>query len=149
MTRILAQAVTAASPDRAFDYRADPASIPEWNSTYPRVESTVGDPGVVGSQFTLVRVNGRLLKTSVVEAERPRRLVTESVQNGIKLRLTTEFTAVAAGTRVDAAYEYRVPWSRGGPIADRFLRRHIEGGLRASTGELARRLDGGAGRGAG
>ena len=137
MTRITAEAFSAASPDRVFAYRADPRLIPQWNSTYPALEGSRGDAGQAGSTYTLRRVNGKKLEVRVLEAEKPTRLVTIARQGGINLLQTTTLTAVDGGTRIEAVYDYVVPWSRGGALADRFLRPHIERGLRTSTARLA------------
>jgi uncharacterized protein YndB with AHSA1/START domain len=137
MTTIRAKALSTATPEVLFDYRTDPARIPEWNATYPALEGATGVPGQAGSTYTLRRLKGRPLEVRVLDSERPSRLVTVARQSGITLLQTTTFTAVEGGTLVESTYEYVVPWSRGGSLTDRFLRRHIEAGLLSSTARLA------------
>lgn len=139
MTTLRAEAVSAAAPEVVFDYRSDPTRIPEWNSTYPAVEAISGTPGTAGSTYTLRRSNGRPLQVRVLDAERPRKLITVARQSGITLLQTTTFTPEGSGTRIESTYEYVVPWLRGGALADHFLKPHIEGGLAGSTAKLAER----------
>ena len=95
MRRVQASAVIAASPGEVFDFLADPANLPRWQTGIVSAERTSPDPVRVGSTARVVReLAGQRMAVdlAISEYEAGRRLVLESAVSGIGVEATLDLT---------------------------------------------------------
>lgn len=99
--------VTVAFPvprEVAFDYLADPARRPEWQSSLARVEDVDGEPRV-GQTWTDVTKPGLRPRMETTELDRPRRWAERGTWRGITATLVLEFAETPTGCDVSATFE--------------------------------------------
>jgi len=101
MRRVEASAQIGASPEELFDFLADPANLPRWQTGIVSAERTSPDPVGVGSTARVVReLAGQRVAVDleITAYEAGRRLVLESAVSGIGVEATLELAPRAAGT---------------------------------------------------
>jgi uncharacterized protein YndB with AHSA1/START domain len=101
MRRVKASAEIAASPGEVFDFLADPANLPRWQTGIVSAERTSPDPVGVGSTARVVReLAGQRMAVdlAITTYEAGRRLVLESAVSGIGVEATLELSPRADAT---------------------------------------------------
>jgi uncharacterized protein YndB with AHSA1/START domain len=101
MRRVEASAVIAATPDEVFDFLADPANLPRWQTGIVSAERTSPDPVGVGSTAHVVReLAGQRMAVdlAITAYEAGRRLVLESAVSGIGVEATLDLAPRADAT---------------------------------------------------
>jgi uncharacterized protein YndB with AHSA1/START domain len=109
MRRVQASAVIAAPPEAVFDFLADPANLPRWQTGIVSAERTSPDPVGVGSTARVVReLAGQRMAVDlqITGYEAGRRLVLESAVSGIGVEATLELAPRADAT--DLRFEMMV-----------------------------------------
>jgi len=95
-----------------FDYLADPANRPAWQSSLRRVVEISGAPGA-GQRWTDVTWPGLRPAMATVAHERPRRWAERGTWHGVRADAELRFTERPGGCRVDATVMVAMP----GPTA--------------------------------
>jgi uncharacterized protein YndB with AHSA1/START domain len=95
----------AVPAETAFDYLADPAHRPAWQSTLRRVEDVEGEPGV-GQTWTDVTKPGMRPRMRTTEHVRPARWTETGHWRFVDAHLTLRFEP--AGDGCDVHYGFRV-----------------------------------------
>jgi uncharacterized protein YndB with AHSA1/START domain len=99
-----------ASPEKVFDIYADVNRLPEWEVGIREVKDVTGPGDRVGTTYA-VRYGPFSSRSEVVEAKRPRRLVTRtSGVFGLRGLGTSNLTPEGRGTRLDILYETVWPY---------------------------------------
>ncbi len=100
-----------ARPDAVWRVYADPSRIPEWQTGSPSIEDVQGAEG--DPYRTYVSRRGRLVaRTTVLEADAPRRIVTRtSAPLGLRFDTISRLEAHADGTWLHI--EVETSWPRG------------------------------------
>jgi uncharacterized protein YndB with AHSA1/START domain len=101
MRRVEASAVIAATPGEVFDFLADPANLPRWQTGIVSAERTSSGPVGVGSTARVVRelAGQRVAVDLAVTAFEPgRRLVLASAVSGIGVEATLDLVPRAEAT---------------------------------------------------
>lgn len=101
MRRVEASAVVDAPPGEVFDFLADPANLPRWQTGIVSAERTSPDPVGVGSTARVVReLAGQRMAVdlAITAYEAGRRLVLESSVSGIGVEATLELAPRADAT---------------------------------------------------
>jgi carbon monoxide dehydrogenase subunit G len=96
----------ARSPADVFAYLADPANLPEWQSSVQRI--TPPDEVAVGARFIEERSRlGRVFRSTleIVELERDRVFTIQVVDGLVTARIRHELVADGAGTRLSVLAE--------------------------------------------
>jgi uncharacterized protein YndB with AHSA1/START domain len=100
-----------AQPEEVWRIYVDPSRIPEWQTGSPVIEDVRGPGDEPGATYTSRRGPGAA-RTTVLEAERPRRLVTTTeAYLGLRFDLASRLQPEANGTRLDLRVETH--WPRG------------------------------------
>jgi len=100
-----------ARPEQVWPVYADPLRIPEWQTGSPVILDVQGMGGTPGSTYVSKRGPGSA-RTTVVEAERPHRLVTRTeAYFGLRFDVLSSLAAEADGTRLSLRAVTR--WPRG------------------------------------
>jgi hypothetical protein len=86
----------------AFDFLADPANRPLWQSSLLRVESISPERPTVGQTWVDVTAPGFRPTMETTVLDRPRTWTETGRWHGITAELTLRFTAAGAGCEVDA-----------------------------------------------
>jgi uncharacterized protein YndB with AHSA1/START domain len=108
-----------AQPDRVWGVYVDPLRIPEWQTGSPVIEEVRGAGGVVGSTYVSRRGPGAA-STTVIEADRPHRLVTATdAYLGLRLKVASRIEGTAEGTRIELQVETH--WPRGLRVLGRLI----------------------------
>jgi hypothetical protein len=89
-----------------FDYLADPARRPEWQSSLRRIEPLTAQTSGVGARWRDVTAAGIRPELSVVEHDRPRRWAEEGRWRGITAYLSLAFTP--RGEQTEAVVTFRM-----------------------------------------
>ena len=95
----------------AFDYLADPARRPEWQSSLARVEDVDGEPRV-GQTWTDVTKPGLRPRMETTVFDRPHRWAERGTWRGITATLLLEFVPTPTGCDVRADFEIVRPLRR-------------------------------------
>lgn len=127
----------AAPAAEVYAYFADPAKRPDWQSSLRRVEDVAGDGGVGTTWLDVTAVGVRPRMTTTV-AEPGVAWAETGTWRGIAADLRLELHPVAAGTRVVATFELRVP--RGLAPVGFVLRRLAPIGVRGDLRRAARAI---------
>jgi uncharacterized protein YndB with AHSA1/START domain len=89
-----------APPEDVWRIYVDPARIPDWQTGSPKIEDISGFPDEPGSTYVSRRSPGAA-KTTVVESDPPRRLVTRTqAYYGLNFDVVSELTPEGDGTRL-------------------------------------------------
>jgi uncharacterized protein YndB with AHSA1/START domain len=113
--------------ETAFDYVTDPANRPGWLESTLEVKNITEGPIGVGTSWTEVdKIAGRTMEQvmTLTEYERPRRYgyVMEVAVFGVKTgKFDITFEPEAGGTRIAFIFDYTLPGSAFGKIADKLL----------------------------
>ena len=110
MKEVAATAEIGAAPEAVFEYVADPANLPNWQTGIVSAERTTPDPVGVGSRAHVVRqLMGQRLAVDleIVEFEPGRRLSLASTVSGIAVQATLDLQPSAAGTRLTFSMRIR------------------------------------------
>ncbi|MGH2418134.1 MAG: SRPBCC family protein [Candidatus Limnocylindria bacterium] len=110
MRRVEASAEIAASPGEVFDFLADPANLPRWQTGIVSAERTSPDPVGVGSTARVVReLAGQRMAVdlAITAYEAGRRLVLESAVSGIAVEATLDLSPRADAT-TDLRFEMTI-----------------------------------------
>lgn len=91
-------------PDEVFNFLADFANNPTWQSGMQRCSWTSDDPGAVGSTYAQsARFMGREIETRFVVTERSARSISiESTKSTFPIQVTRSVEQTASGARVVA-----------------------------------------------
>jgi uncharacterized protein YndB with AHSA1/START domain len=124
-----------ADPGAVWSVYVDPRRIPEWQAGSPVIEDVRGSGDLPGSSYVSRRHPGTA-RTTVVSADRPRRLETRTeAALGLRFTVVSALQAVDEGMRLHLRVVTR--WPRGlglvGKIVERALLSRREAGK-----ELAR-----------
>jgi uncharacterized protein YndB with AHSA1/START domain len=109
MRRVEATAEIAASPGEVFEFLAEPANLPKWQTGIVSADRTSPDPIGVGATARVVReLAGQRLAVdlAVTEYEPGKRLVLESAVSGIGVVATLDLAARDAVT--DLRFEMKI-----------------------------------------
>jgi uncharacterized protein YndB with AHSA1/START domain len=101
MRRVEASGEIGATPDEVFDFLADPANLPRWQTGIVSAERTSPDPVGIGSTARVVReLAGQHIAVdlAITGYEAGRRLVLESAVSGIAVEATLDLTPRAGAT---------------------------------------------------
>jgi uncharacterized protein YndB with AHSA1/START domain len=101
MRRVEASAEIAATPDEVFDFLADPANLPRWQTGIVSAERTSPDPVGIGSTARVVReLAGQRMAVdlAITEYQAGRRLVLESAVSGIGVEAKLDLAPRADAT---------------------------------------------------
>lgn len=112
MSHLSTSIVVQAPPAVVFDYVADPANSPEWQTLVGDLGEIAGRPGGVGSSYVgYYRVAGRRVEGHfvVTAAERPGLLQLAGTTPGGWVRWTTLFEQAGEGTELKVSLEYELP----------------------------------------
>lgn len=108
-----------ADPERVWSVYVDPMRIPDWQTGSPVIEDVHGAADAPGSTYVSRRSPGKA-RTTVVAAERPRRLVTRTdAYFGLRFDVVSRLQAEGDGTRLDLHVETH--WPRGLGLLGRLL----------------------------
>ncbi len=100
-----------ASPEQVWRIYADPVRIPEWQTGSPVIEEVRGRGDQLGSTYISRRRPGAA-RTTVIEVDKPRRLVTTTeAYFGLRFDVTSSLTPRAGGTLLELRAE--TYWPRG------------------------------------
>src|SRR5437016_4558613 len=100
-----------AMPEEVWRVYVDPSRIPEWQIGSPVIEDVRGAGDRPGTTYTSKRGPG-VAQTTVLEAERPRRLVTRTqAYLGLKFDVVSRLEPEADGTQLELHAETH--WPRG------------------------------------
>jgi UDP:flavonoid glycosyltransferase YjiC (YdhE family)/uncharacterized protein YndB with AHSA1/START domain len=100
-----------AEPEDVWRIYVDPSRIPEWQTGSPVIQNVTGPGDKPGTSYTSRRSPG-VARTTVIDAEPPRRLVTRTAAYaGLRLDLTSHLKPEREGTRLDLHAETH--WPRG------------------------------------
>lgn len=112
-----------AEPEQVWRTYVDPERIPAWQTGRPVIVDVRGGGGEPGATYTSRR--GRLAaRTTVLAAERPRRVVTGTeAYLGLRLRVSSTLSAESGGTRLDLRVQTR--WPPGLRLVGRLVERAI------------------------
>jgi len=115
--------VIDAEPEQVWRTYVDPRRVPEWQTGKPVIVDVRGDGARPGS--TYVSRRGRFAaRTTVLAAERPRRIVTGTeAYLGLRLRVSSTLSALPGGTRLDLRVQTR--WPPGLRLVGRLVERAI------------------------
>jgi len=98
-------------PEEVWRVYVDPSRIPEWQTGSPVIEDVRGAGDRPGTTYTSKRGPG-VAQTTVLEAERPRRLVTRTqAYLGLQFDVVSQLEPEADGTRLELRAETH--WPRG------------------------------------
>lgn len=86
-------------PEVAFDYLADPANRPAWQSSLARVEKVAGEPRI-GQRWVDVTRPGLRPAMETTELDRPHRWAEIGRWRGLRAALALTFVADGAGSEV-------------------------------------------------
>ena len=92
-------------PEVAFDYLADPANRPAWQSSLARVEGVAGEPRV-GQRWVDVTRPGLRPAMETTELDRPHRWAEIGRWRGLRAALALTF--VAADADCEVVFEFAV-----------------------------------------
>jgi uncharacterized protein YndB with AHSA1/START domain len=124
-----------APPDAVWSVYVDPSRIPDWQTGSPVIEDVRGSGGAPGSTYISRRGPGAAT-TTVLEAERPRRLVTEThAYLGLRFTVVSTLEALEGGTRLRLRVETH--WPRGLGLLGKLVELAVLGGREAEK-ELGR-----------
>jgi uncharacterized protein YndB with AHSA1/START domain len=110
MREVSATAVIPATPDELFDFIAEPANLPRWQTGIVSAQRTTPDPVGVGSRAMIVRqLMGQQLSVELrlTGYEAGRRLVLESGASGVEVAATLDLEPADEGTRLRFAMTIR------------------------------------------
>jgi len=110
MRRVEASAEVAATPGEVFDFLADPANLPRWQTGILSAERTSPDPIGVGSTARVVReLAGQRMAVdlTITGYEAGRRLMLESAVSGIGVEATLDLAPRAGATDLRFAMTIR------------------------------------------
>ena len=108
-----------APADEVWRIYVDPRRIPDWQTGSPVIEDVTGSGDAPGSTYVSRRGPGRAT-TTVLEAERPRRLVTGTdAYLGLRFTVVSTLEALDDGTRLDLRVQTR--WPRGLGLVGRLV----------------------------
>ena len=124
-----------------YAFFVDPALRPSWQSSLRRVEDVQGDGGV-GTTWVDVTSAGVRPRMTTTLAEPGVAWAETGTWRGIEADLRLDFHPLAAGTRVVATFELRVP--RVLAPAGFVLRRLAPLGIRGDLGRAPRQVGSGA-----
>ena len=100
-----------AAPDTVWPVYVDPLRLPDWQTGSPVIEDVRGSGDVRGSTYISRRGPGAAT-TTVLEADRPRRLVTETdAYLGLRFTVVSTLEALDGGTRLRLRVDTH--WPRG------------------------------------
>jgi uncharacterized protein YndB with AHSA1/START domain len=145
MRRVEAGITIAAPPEAVFDFVADLANLPRWQSGIVSAERTSPDPVAIGSTARVVRdMAGQSLTVdlTITDFEPGRRLALASQAGGVSVTATLEMepnddaTVVRSGIEIKAGSVFMAPLegmianAAGGELAAGLerLRDAVEGG---------------------
>ncbi|HEX9634523.1 MAG TPA: SRPBCC family protein [Candidatus Limnocylindria bacterium] len=101
MRRVEASAEIASTPEEVFDFLADPANLPRWQTGIVSAERTSPDPVGIGSTARVVReLAGQRMAVDlqITAYEVGRHLVLESAVSGIGVEATLDLAPRADAT---------------------------------------------------
>ncbi|MFC4784418.1 SRPBCC family protein [Nocardioides sp. MAHUQ-72] len=128
------------SPEVAFDYLADPANRPAWQSSLAGVEGVTGEPRV-GQRWVDVTRPGLRPAMETTELDRPRRWSERGTWRGFRAVLDLAFTPTASGcdVRFDFAVEGAGPLRPVGTALTRLAVPAVRADLRRAADILSSR----------
>ncbi|WP_433874962.1 SRPBCC family protein [Sinomonas atrocyanea] len=119
-----------AAPEAVWHVYTDPRRIPEWETGSPVIEDLGGDGASAGSAYTSRR-RALVARTSVIESEPPRRLVTHTDASlGLRFDVTSELSTDGDGTRL--RLRVVTSWPRGLGVLGRVVEHALLGGREAA-----------------
>lgn len=120
----------SASPEAVWDVYVDPSRIPEWQTGSPSIEQAHGRAGEPGSSYVSRRGPGSA-RTTVLTADRPRRLVTRTrAYLGLEFEVDSLLVPEADGTLL--TLRVQTWWPRGLRWVGRVVERAILSSAEAS-----------------
>ena len=131
----------AAPAADVYAFFIDPALRPSWQSSLRRVEDVQGDGGV-GTTWIDVTSAGVRPRMTTTLAEPGMAWAETGTWRGIEADLRLDFHPLAAGTRVVATFELRVPRALA-PVGF-VLRRLAPLGIKGDLGRAAQQVGSGA-----
>ncbi|MFG1785137.1 SRPBCC family protein [Rhodococcus oryzae] len=139
---VLEQSVLIARPaSEVWDFLADPANWPSWESSMLEMEQVTDGPLGLGTRWRgVTRVLGKQIDwvAEFTEFDPPKATVSKSVESTIDFTTTMRLEEVDGGTR----FTYRTDTETGlggvfGKLADLFVTKAAERSQRASLDNLA------------
>jgi hypothetical protein len=121
----------------AFDFLADPANRPLWQSSLRRVEDVTPAAPAVGQSWVDVTSPGLRPRMETTVLDRPHTWTERGSWRGVTAELTLTFEPVTAGCVVTA--EARVDGFLVGPVLTRLAPYAVAGDLRRAAGILLAR----------
>ncbi len=135
----------AAPPEEVYDLIADPQRLRDWVTILQSVEGSTAGPLEEGSRLTqCLKLAGRSFKVkwTVVESDRPRRLVWKGRgPMRSKAFVANELEATKTGTNFSYTNEYELPGGPLGRMAGPLVRRVTAGELEDSLQRLKALLE--------
>ena len=111
--------VIRARPEDVWRVYVDPSRIPDWQTGSPVIEDISGAGDGPGTTYVSRRGPGAA-RTTVLEAIRPRRLVTRTqAYLGLQLDLVSEFLSTGEGTLLEL--HVRTEWPRGRALLGKLI----------------------------
>lgn len=140
------QVTIGAEPQRAWDYLADPAHLPVWDSALEDAEQVGDGPAGAGTRWRgTARFLGRRIpwETAFAEWEPPHRRVQRTTDGPLRFVLTMTLEPADGGTRL--TYRSEIEPGLGGVfgrIAEPFVARAIARTVRANLQTLKGLVEG-------